>query len=257
MYVSWDIEYKRQYFVIWVIFCSLPHYWPENLKLWENGKIPGRIISLNLCITIDDHMIYGSRDTEHDRYNFLSSWTVIYLLTTRKIKILKKWKNFLAKLSFYTCLQLMKITWCAVREIGRMTDRIFCRYGPFFVLLVPPSPITTQKINEKSVWRYHNFMQVYQKSWSLARYTVPEIWCVKDVVVIFHFGLFFALLRNSRKFEKSKFIKNEKTSRDIIILHKCTKNHVHMIWDMLCDGWHTIEPGTPEHGTTECGTTAE
>ena len=142
MYASWDIECKRQYFVIWVIFCSLPHYWPENLKLWENGKIPGRIIILNLCITIDDHMIYGSRDTEHDRQNFLSSWTVIYLLTTRKIKILKKWKNFLAKLSFYTCLQLMKITWCAVREIERMTDRIFCHYGSFFVLLIshPPPP---------------------------------------------------------------------------------------------------------------------
>ena len=25
-------------------------------------------------------------------------------------------------------------------------------------------------------------------------YTVPEIWCVTGVIVIFHFGLFFALL---------------------------------------------------------------
>ena len=25
-------------------------------------------------------------------------------------------------------------------------------------------------------------------------YTVPEIWLMKDVIVIFHFGLFFALL---------------------------------------------------------------
>ena len=24
-------------------------------------------------------------------------------------------------------------------------------------------------------------------------YTVPEIWCVTDVIVIFHFGIFFAL----------------------------------------------------------------
>ena len=27
-------------------------------------------------------------------------------------------------------------------------------------------------------------------------YTVPEIWCVTDVIVIFHFELFFALLPN-------------------------------------------------------------
>ena len=46
-------------------------------------------------------------------------------------------------------------------------------------------------------------------------YTVPEIWHVTDVIVIFHFGLFFALLPpNSRK----KKIK--KTPGDIIILQK-------------------------------------
>ena len=36
-------------------------------------------------------------------------------------------------------------------------------------------------------------------------YTVPEIWRVMDVIVIFHFELFFALLPR-----KSKFQKNEK-----------------------------------------------
>ena len=25
-------------------------------------------------------------------------------------------------------------------------------------------------------------------------YTVPEIWCVTNVIIIYHFGLFFALL---------------------------------------------------------------
>ena len=62
-------------------------------------------------------------------------------------------------------------------------------------------------------------------------YTVPEIWCVTDVIAIFHFGLFFALLppcpSNSPRNENFK--KNEKKNPgDIIILHKCTKNHNHM-----------------------------
>ena len=39
-------------------------------------------------------------------------------------------------------------------------------------------------------------------------YTVPEIWCVTDVIVIFHFGLFFALLQS----KKSKFYENEKNT---------------------------------------------
>ena len=39
-------------------------------------------------------------------------------------------------------------------------------------------------------------------------YTVPEIWCVTDVIVIFHFGLFFALLLpNSPKNENFKKMK--------------------------------------------------
>ena len=38
-------------------------------------------------------------------------------------------------------------------------------------------------------------------------YTVPEIWCVTNVVVIFDFGLFFALLQP----KKSKFQKTEKS----------------------------------------------
>ena len=59
-------------------------------------------------------------------------------------------------------------------------------------------------------------------------YTFPEIWHVKDVF-IFHFGLFSALLHppapSPQQYKKSRFKKNEKNPRDIIILHICTKNH--------------------------------
>ena len=81
-------------------------------------------------------------------------------------------------------------------------------------------------------------------------YTVPEIWHVTDVIVIFHFGLFFALLPKKWKFQKMK-----KTPGDIIILHKCIKNHDHMLycsWDMTCDRcncyfsfWANFCPFTP------------
>ena len=42
-----------------------------------------------------------------------------------------------------------------------------------------------------------------------------------------------------RTTQKSKFLKTEKLSGDISILHKCTKNHDHMVycsWDMARDG---------------------
>ena len=50
-----------------------------------------------------------------------------------------------------------------------------------------------------------------------------------DVIVIFHFGLFFALLPpNSPRNQNLK--KSEKTPGDEIILHKCTKNHDHILY---------------------------
>ena len=57
-------------------------------------------------------------------------------------------------------------------------------------------------------------------------------WGMVHDACIFHFGPFFALLP-SKQPEKSKFQKTEKTPGDIIILHKCTKNHDHMLYCSL------------------------
>ena len=35
-------------------------------------KMPGDIITLHLCITNDDQMMYGSWDNKHDRQSFLT-----------------------------------------------------------------------------------------------------------------------------------------------------------------------------------------
>ena len=81
-------------------------------------------------------------------------------------------------------------------------------------------------------------------------YAVPEIWCMTDVI-IFHFGLFFALLL-SQQLKKWKFKKNAWRYN---ILHKCTKNHNHMVYcsrDMTSDRcncyfsfWPIFRPFTP------------
>ena len=82
---------------------------------------------------------------------------------------------------------------------------------------------------------------------------VPEIWCMTDVIVITHLGLFFALLPpNSQKYQN--FEKMKKTQGDII-LHMCTKNYDQMMygsWDMVHDRcncyfsfWAIFCPFTP------------
>ena len=90
MYGSWDIEHDRQrLFVILDYF--LTFYIPNNLEnqnLKKNEKNPGYIIIVPLCITSEDHIMYGSWDMEHNRQNFFSYFRPF----TLKIKILKKWK---------------------------------------------------------------------------------------------------------------------------------------------------------------------
>ena len=74
-------------------------------------------------------------------------------------------------------------------------------------------------------------------------HTVSEIQCVIDVI-IFYFGLFFAILPpppplpSPHQPKKWKFEKNEKTFADTISLHMCTKNNDHMMygsWNMVHD----------------------
>ena len=55
-------------------------------------------------------------------------------------------------------------------------------------------------------------------------YTVPEIWCVTNVVVTFDFGQFFPFYPpNSPK--NQNFKKPKKMTGDIIMLHMCTTNY--------------------------------
>ena len=57
----------------------------------------------------------------------------------------------------------------------------------------------------------------------------PDIWCGTDVIVISHFGLFFALLPpNSPKYQN--FEKIKKMPGDIIILYKCTEDYDQMMY---------------------------
>ena len=70
-------------------------------------------------------------------------------------------------------------------------------------------------------------------------YTVPEIWQVTHVNCYFSFWAIFCPFTSLtvRKIKIKEKIKKE--LGDIIILHKCTINHDHMLycsWDIVCDG---------------------
>ena len=137
-------------------------------------QFAGDIIILHMCTKNHNHMMYGSRDMECDRHNFLSLWTVFCPFTppspslwSQKIKILKKWK----KHSRYHHFTNVYHKW-------QSYDIWFFKYGvqqtKFFVILdhflpfYPPNNPKNPNFEKlkKNPWRYHHFTYVNQKLWS-------------------------------------------------------------------------------------------
>ena len=111
-----------------IFFLSAP-WQPEN----QNFKIGESSIH-------DNPMMCLSCDMERDRQNILSFWIVFcpftHPLTTQKRNILKKSKNGLEILSFYTGVPNMMCS----PKIWSVSDKKFYYFGPFFALLPSNSP---------------------------------------------------------------------------------------------------------------------
>ena len=135
---------------------------------------------------------------------------------------------------------------------------IFC---PFTPPPPPPPPLKTHKIKilknwKKNFWRYYHFKHKYHQSksydvWFL-RYRARQ---TEFFLILGHFLPFYTPSSPPNNPETQNFEKMKKTPGDIIILHKCTKNHDHRLycsWDMACDGcncyfsfWAILFPFTP------------
>ena len=124
-------------------------------------------------------------------------------------------------------------------------DVWFLRYGTcdrqnflsFWTIFCRFTPLTTQKSkfwkNEKTAWRYYHFTYVYHKWQSYEVWFLRyPVWWTELFVILDCFKPFFPLNPKNQNFEKLKT-----PHGDIIILHKCTKNHDHMLYcslDMAC-----------------------
>ena len=212
----------------------------------------GTIILHNKCTKNHDHILYCSWDMACDRNNCYFSFGAIfcfYSLIAQKNENFKNKKKPLEISSFCKCVPKIMIIRYTVPEIVQLTDVLFIFH---FELFLP----FYQKMRNSEKWKQCLEILFYTSVTKIMiiHYTVPEIWHLTDVTVIFHFGLFFPFYHpNSLKNENLK--KKEKTPWDIIILHKCTKNHDHRLyysWDMKPDGcncyfsfWVIFHPKTP------------
>ena len=103
----------------------------------------------------------------------------------------------------------MTIIWCMVPKISSVTQNFLSLWTIFCTF----TPITNQKIKILKKWKKQVDISFYTSAPQIMIicYTVTEIWCVMDVIVIFHCGLFFALLPHFLTAQKIKISKNEKS----------------------------------------------
>ena len=110
-------------------------------------------------------------------------------------------------------------------------NEIFVIWAIFFC---PFSHLTTQKVKILKLEKYYHFTQVYHKWQSYdVRFLRYGAWQTKCFVILDHFLPTYHL-----KTWKMKIWKNEKNTLRNHILHKCTKNHDHMLqcsWDTMRD----------------------
>ena len=164
--------------------------------------------------------MYGSSSIEQGRQNFLSFQAISCLfisLTTRKIKILKRWKkatggHYRFKHEYHKWKSYD--VWF-LRYETQQTE-FFLVLDHFLSFYTPPSPVTTQRT--KKHLEISSFYTSVQKILIIC-YTVPEIWHVTHVVVIFHFELFLLpfwaifCLFTSPTAQKIKMSKKKKKKR--------------------------------------------
>ena len=130
----------------------------------------------------------------------------------------------------------MTIILCMVPEICSATDRIFCQIWTIFC---PFTCLTTRKFKTLKNWK--KYMEILSFYISVPKImiiccTVPEIWHVTDVIVIFHLRLLFPFyLPNSPK-NQNKWKKHMEISSFYNSVSK-----IMIICFTVLDIWHVTD----------------
>ena len=178
----------------------MPFYSPKNLEnqnLEKMKKMLVDIIILHMCTINENHMIYGSWDMacmrQTECFLILDHFLFFYPPNNAENQNFEKMKK--------TPGGIIISHKCTTNDNHIIYDSWYMKHDrqnflSFWATFCPFTPLATQKIKILKKWNKHleisSFYICAPKS--MTRWcTVPEIWCMTDVV-IFYFGSFFALL---------------------------------------------------------------
>ena len=184
------------------------------------------IIISQMCTINDSHMMYVSWDMECNRQKFLTFWIVFSPFIppkNQKNQNFEKMKKKPWDIIIYTCVTII---WYMVPKISNTMDRTFCHFGPFFALLPPSQP---QKMKILKKWKKAPAdIIILHMCMINNNHMIYDFWDMKcDRQNFLSFWNVFSPY-SPKKWNFEKLIK---TPGYIIILHMCTKNIGHMMYD--------------------------
>ena len=141
-------------------------------------------------------MMYDSWDMLRDRQNFFWFWTIFCPFTPPPHPPNNPEHQNFGKMKKIP-RDIIIIHRCTINENhmiygswDRKCKRIFLSSCTTFCLFTPPPPpISPRNKNLKKIKKTPFYTSAPKIM--IIGYTVPEIWHMTDVIVIFHFGLFF------------------------------------------------------------------
>ena len=131
MYSFWDVRHNKGFLSFWAIFCplTLPKFW-KNEKKNKPERHHHFTLVYHKWQSYDVWLRYGAWQT--DIFVILDYF--LPLLTTWKIKILKKWKKHQ---EIYHFTQVYHDNHMMYGSGDMKYNRIFCHFGPFLMPFYP------------------------------------------------------------------------------------------------------------------------
>ena len=132
--------------------------------------------------------------TRQNFFVILGHFLSFYPPTSLKNENFKKMKKkHLDISSFYTSIPKIMIICYTIHEIWHVTDVIVIFHFGLYFSLYPSNSLKNENFKKRKNLVISSFYTSVPKIMIIG-FTVSEIWYVMDVIVTFHFGLFFALL---------------------------------------------------------------
>ena len=208
LYCAWDMARDgcNCCFPFWVISCPFsPPLLPLTAQIMNISKkmkkSPGDTIILQKCTKNHDHMLYCSWDMAHDVSNCCFSFWEIFcpfnprpfsLPNSPKNESLKKWKISEDIIILHNCTKNYDYRLYCFWDMVCDGYNCYFSFWAISALLPPNSP----KNKKWKKWKNHLEISSFYTSVPkimIICYTICEIWHVTYAILIFHFGLFFAL----------------------------------------------------------------